>query len=252
MYRLNKFERPVLIVSEEVIFHAATMHTLDQRMVDQAIIIAEERLIRPALGNDFYYALLDEKNLLITSGNIVAQQALIDASWEAKDKKPAALREGDIVNASEYMSEDSLALWKQILWKLAAEAVMLVAVSDSFVQFTSDGTIHKLPQSGPLTGAGSVTPDLRSIKWTMDKKMGDRIDPLMEAMHQWICRQQDTDDTKYPDYTKTCDCNSKGVAYKRKTDIILGIYPVNNPLSYLDRRDPNVHPDCQDCDDTWW
>lgn len=249
MYRLNNLQRKVLITGEEVTFHAQTQDTLNIRMIDAAIIIAEERLIRPTLGDDYYYTLLDEKNLLITSGNKAVQQALIDAAYQAKGSTPKELVAGDMINATEYLSAESRALWNQHLWKLAAECVMMVAISDSFVQFSGTGVVHAQAQPGPLGGSGAVTPDLRSVKWAIDKKMSDKIDPMMEAMHQWLCRQKDADSTTYPDYAKACDCNSKGIAYKRKTDIILGIYP-DRDRSYIP--DPNIHPDCCSDDSEWW
>jgi hypothetical protein len=244
MYRLNPLERNVLITTDEVIFHIQSDHTLDPRKIQNSIIIAEERLIRPALGYDFYASLIESKNLTITSGNKAAQQALIDAAQ--LDPKPKELEVGDIINASEYLSAENLALWKQYLWKLTAECVVMAAYPDAFVQFTSQGTIHKNPQSSPMSGEGAVTPDLRSIKWAIDKKMMDRIDPMMESMHLWLCKQQKADSTKYPDYCRPCDCNHNGVAYKRKTDIILGLYDDEDRHDRRNWRDPLHFNDC-DC-----
>jgi hypothetical protein len=242
MYRLNPLQRNVLITTDEVIFHIQSDHTLDPRKIQNSIIVAEERLIRSALGYDFYMALIAQKNLTITSGNKDAQQTIIDGAQ--LDPKPEALEVGDIINASEYLSTDNLDLWKQYLWKLTAECVVMAAYPDAFVQFTSEGTIHKNPQSTPLSGAGAVTPDLRSIKWAIDKKMMDRIDPLMESMHLWLCKQQKAGSSKYPDYCKPCDCNHDGVAYKRKTDIILGLYDDHDrPRRW---RNPQTFDDC-DC-----
>lgn len=245
MYRKNPLERNVLITTDEVVFHAPSKHTVDPRMIEQSIIVAEERLIRPALGYDLYTAFIDQKNLLITSGNKVAQQALVDASLPT-GSQPQTLEEGSIVNASEYLSAENLALWKQHLWKLTAESVMLLAYPEGFVQFTSEGTIHTQPPAGPLNSGGLVTPELRSVKWVMDKKMMDRIDPLREAMHLWLCKKQKADDSLYPLYKKACDCNADGVAYKRKTDIILGLY------NDIDRNDdyypdPKRFPDSDCC-----
>lgn len=223
MYRLNELKRNVLITPDEVIFHAPTKHTLDPRMIESSIIIAEERLIRPLLGYDFYEALIAAKNLTITSGNLAAQQILFDASL-ADGAAAYTLQEGDIVNAYEYLSTENQSLWKVFLWKLEAEIVMMAAYPEGFVQFGSAGTVHNQPASSPMSSTGIVTPDLRSVKWSIDKKMMDRIDPLREAMHQWLCKQKKADSTKYILYDKTCDCNVDGIAYKRKTDFILGIY----------------------------
>lgn len=223
MYRLNELKRNVLITADEVIFHGPTKHELDHRMIESSIIVAEERIIRPTLGYDYYEAIIASKNLVITSGNLAAQQALFDAS-QAQGAQAYTLQEGDIVNAFEYMSAENQALWKMFLWKLTAEIVLFAAYPEGFVQFGSAGTVHNQPASTPMTGPGIVTPELRSIKWAMDKKMMDRIDPLRESMHQWLCKQKKADSTKYTLYEKTCDCNVDGVAYKRKTDFILNIY----------------------------
>lgn len=47
MYSINRLNRPVLITPDEVLFHAATDHSVDARQILQNIIIAEERIIRP-------------------------------------------------------------------------------------------------------------------------------------------------------------------------------------------------------------
>jgi hypothetical protein len=195
-------------------------------MVEQSIIIAEERFLRPALGFNFYEALITEKNLEITTGNKVAQQALLDESMPTPPENVTnpVLVEGDIVNAWEYLSADNKELWKQVLWKFTAEAVMLLALPEGFVQFTSAGAVHNQPTSGPMQSTGVVTPDLRSVKWAMDKKLMDRIDPLQQAVHVWLCKKKDADSSLYPLYKKDCACDESGVAYKRKSDIILGLY----------------------------
>lgn len=226
MYRVNPLMRNVLITTDEVIFHAPTMHTLDSRMIEQSIIVAEERFLRPTLGFSFYEALIDQKNLEITSGNMAAQQALLDASMPMPPEGVTnpVLAEGDIVNAWEYLSADNKSLWKQVLWKFAAEAVLLLSLPEGFVQFTSAGAVHNQPSTGPMSTTGVVTPELRSVKWAMDKKLMDRIDPLQQAVHIWLCKKKEDDSSKYPLYKKDCACDENGVAYKRKTDVILGLY----------------------------
>lgn len=210
-------------MADEVIFHAPTKHTLDPRMIEQSIIIAEERFISAALGFDYYEALLNSKNLVITDSNKSAQQTLINNSLPA-GSAIVTLNAGDIINAAEYLPADDLALWNRLLWKLTAECVLLTAYPEGFVQFSTSGTIHDAPPAGPMTTGGVVTADMRSVRWVMDKKLSDRIGPLRENMHTWLCKQKKADITKYPLYKHHCDCNADGVAIKRKTDIILGIY----------------------------
>lgn len=219
MYRINPLMRNVLITADEVIFHAPTKHTLDVRTVTQSIIIAEERIIRPALTDDLYYALIEQKNLTVTSANRPALELQINDSLPVGSES-VVLEEGDIVNALEFLSADNLSLWKQHLWKLTAECVMLSASPEAYLQFASEGIVHSAPPAGPMNTAAVVSPELRSIKWLMDKKMMDRIDPLTESMHAWLCRNK----KQYPLYQKECECDSKGVAYKRKSDIVLGLY----------------------------
>lgn len=223
MYRVNPLYRNVLITVDEVIFHAPTKHTLDPRTIENSIIVAEERIIRASLGYDFYMALLDSKNKVVTDENRSDLQTKVSASL-ADGADPVTLANGDIVNAMEFLSEDNQALWKQHLWKLTAECVLLAAYPEGFVQFGSDGVHHAQSTTGPMSGGGTVTPELRTMKWAMDKKMMDRIDPLRESMHLWLCKQQKAYTDKYPNYDKACDCDADGVAYKRKSNFVLGLY----------------------------
>lgn len=223
MYRKNPLKRNVLITTDEIINRGTTNHTLDPLKIEQSIIVAEERFIRPLMGYDFYRAFVDSKNLVITSGNKTAQQTLIQAAQQT-DAQDVVLQVGDIVNAYEYLSAENQTLWLEHLWQLCTECVLLMAFPDNYVQFGSAGVHLNAPPAGPMTTGGIVSPDLRSVKWAMDKKLMDRIDPLRESMHLWLCKQKEADSTKYTLYEKTCDCDVDGVAYKRKTDLVMGIY----------------------------
>jgi hypothetical protein len=220
MHKINNLQRPVLITTDEVIFHAHKGHTLDPEMISNAIIIAEERFGRQALGYDFYEHLVNQKNTVVTADNLADLQTKVNA-----DKYPGAsdvtLQAGMIVNAAEFLNTANQNLWKQLLWKFIAECVMLVALPEGFVQFTSEGAVHKQAQGGAMTPAGtSVTPGLGSMKWAMDKKLMDRIDRLQEALHVWLCKNY----ADYPLYRKPCDCSADGTPYKRKTNLVMGIY----------------------------
>lgn len=212
MYNLNPLMRPVLITGPEVVFHAPTKHTLDIRTIEQSIIVAEERFIRPALGDALYEAIIESKNLEVTDANRATLQVNMPTG--------ITLANGDLVNALEQLSVANQQLWKMHLWKLVAECVMMLATPEGFVQFSSEGVVHTNPTAGPLTSGNVITPSLGSIKWAMDKKLMDRIDPLTEAMHNWLCKRKED----YPLYDKPCDCDSKGTAHQRRTDFVLGIY----------------------------
>jgi hypothetical protein len=222
MYRINPLKRNVLITVDEVVFHAPTKQTLDPRTIEQHIIVAEERFIRPHLGYDFYQALVVAKNTIVTSANKGTLETQINNSLE-EGQTVAELTEGQVVNAYEFLSTDNQKLWTEHLWKLTAECVMLLAYPEGLVQFGTEGVHLSNPPASPM-GGGTASPDLRTMKWAMDKKLMDRIDPLLESMHQWLCKQQDADVSKFATYDKDCDCNYEGVAYKRKTDFILGLY----------------------------
>ncbi|MFB6453711.1 hypothetical protein ACE38W_00445 [Chitinophaga sp. Hz27] len=210
---------------DEVIKHAETPHDIDHRKILQSIIVAEERLVRPCLGDAFYYALLDAKNVQVTLANRDSLQGQIEAAGYTE----ITLQIGNILNSSDFLPTSFLTLWQQHLWKLTAECVMLSAIPGNFVQFTSAAVVHGVPASGPMTTAGVVSPSLSAVKWSMDKQMMDRIDPLMEAMHAWLCHHK----SEYPLYKKDCGCDAKGIAYKRKSDIILGLYDdTDNQKSY--------------------
>lgn len=215
MYRLNPLMRNVLIMTDEVIFHATTKQTLDPRTILQSIIIAEERFIKPTLGDDLYDDICNTKNVIITDANKGTMQTkLTDVGISDYQ-----LKNGDIVNAWENLSVVYQTLWKQLLWKLCAECVMLLALPENFVQFGSEGVVHTSPTSNPMITSGAVTPDLKSVRWTMDKKLMDRIDPLIYPLHKYLCKNK----TNYPKYIKDCsDCNE--VTKSRKTDFILGLY----------------------------
>lgn len=226
MYRVNPLMRNVLITTDEVIFHAPTKHTLDPKMIEHSIIVAEERFIRPALGFDLYEAIKAEKNLVITLGNQAAQQTLLEESMGdlPEGVEYPILAVDDIVNALEYLSSPYKLLWKEILWKFTAEAVMLIALPEAFVQFESGGVVHNQPASGPMSTSGVVTPELRTVKWAMEKKLMERINPLQESLHLWLCKKQEEDEDSYELYEKECACNEDGVAWKTKSDFVLGLY----------------------------
>lgn len=215
MYQLNPLMRNVLITTNEVIFHAPTKHTMDPRIIQQAIIIAEERFIVPALGFTFYTALVNEKNVEIIDDTVKdAMQLLMPVPANP------VLQLGDVVNAMEFMTTDNRALWKQVLWKLCAECVMLIAYPEAYIQFGAEGLHHSVAPASPMGGGQIVGPDLRSVKWMMDKKHTDRIDPLLESLQSYICFYK----SKYPSYTD-CPCeNSDSEFQGKKTNIILGLY----------------------------
>lgn len=223
MYRLNPLKRKVLITTDEVVFHAAFEHTIDPRQIQQAIIIAEERIIRNSLGFEFYEFLRGQKNVLVTSANKTTLEAQVNGSMEP-GAEPVTLVIGDLVNAREFLSLENMMLWDEYLWKLTAEAVRFAAIPQNYAAFTSQGIVHNAPgiiNSG-LNGSNTATPDLKTAKWLVDRALSDAVDPMAEAMHVWLCKKKRAG--MFGLYSKYCDCNGDGISSQRKTDILLGIY----------------------------
>lgn len=222
MYRLNLTYRNVLITADEVIARTPTSHTIDPDKVQHAIEIAEERFIVPLLGANFYDALAEEKNKHVTADNKTALQAQINAAFAGSE--PYELQEGDIVNAAEFLTEANRKLWNGHLWKLVAECVRFTAIPEAYAQFTSSGIMKPNTSAGSIgmseAGKG-VGVDLRDAKWLVDKWLQDRIDPLIEALKRFICRNKGS----YPLYTQPCaGCGDGASNDSRKTGWVLDIY----------------------------
>lgn len=212
MYQQNLLKRDVLITPAEVVFHAPTKHELDHRMILNSIIVAEERFIKGELGYDFYEDLIAAKNILITSLNEAAYES--DSGLQ--------LAPGDLLNASELMPSQYQILWDKHLWKVVAECVMVSAYPEGFVQFGSEGTLHNSPPAGLMVTSGHVVPLLSSLKWVVEKKVKDRIDPLIKSMHEFICKNE----ADYPLYGKECvSCSEENKDYRRKFNgVALDLY----------------------------
>lgn len=215
MISLNPLKTNVLITTDEVIFHAPVEGTVDPREILQSIIIAERRFIKPMLGSTVYDATAAAKNKLVTSANKDALQADLNAGRTGRET--ITLKEGDLVNSDTYLTSIQLALWTNYLHKITAECVYFTALPVNRSRFTSQGMMQNNPNS-VTSDRASATIDLRDLKHLMDRSLQDRIAPLMEDMHQYMCK------TKFSGYTKDCGCDSNGTAYKKKSDIILSMY----------------------------
>lgn len=228
MYNLNNLMRNVLITAQEVIFHAPTKHTLDPRMIENSIIVAEERFIRAEIGTAMYDDMANAKNVVVTLANKVMLQAAIGAA--------PILQVGDIVNAFELMSPSYQLLWKQHLWKLVAECTLVSAYPEGFAQFGSEGVFHVSPPAGLMVTSGLVSPLLPTVKWTMDKKIQDRVGPLINSLHSYICKNKTS--SVYTLYGKTCitDCDGTTSAPEKEkwSGFALDVYEdVPRPSSWF-------------------
>lgn len=201
MYALIKIGRRVLISPSEVISNVTADATLSIDKVQHSIIIAEERFVRTFLGWELYELLLNAKNQVVTDDNKVSLQASIDDTY----KETITLKNGDIVNASEFLSADYKALWDYGLCKYIAEAVKFVAIPDAYAEWSESGIQKNNPAIPTLAENQErvAAIGLNEAKWLMDTWMNQRLEPLKNAIHTFICRNV----TKYPGYIQPCECN---------------------------------------------
>ncbi len=207
MVRLNRTNRNVLITPDEVIFHSPSTGEEGERLLLNNIIVAEERFIANALGFDLYEYICEQKNRTVTTENIAQLRTKLQESYSAVNVQFAddLLRPGMIVNSIDFVSNEWITkLWKQYLWKITAECVDLMAIVPSWLQTTKSG--QQLLNPKTLSATGSVSGERNDIKLKMDNAMQERIDPLLERMHQWICRHK----AHFPLYKKSCaDCECR-------------------------------------------
>lgn len=216
MRYLNPLRTKVLITADEVVFHAPVDHTLDPRTIQPSIIVAERRFILPMLGFTVYNALLNAKNQLVTTSNKAALQTAINED-RPTGRELIVLTEGDYVSTTELFTFDQYTLWTNFLHKIIAECVWYVALPVNRARFTTAGVEVNNPESiGSAQKSASI--DLANLKYLMDRGLQDRISPLMKDLHEYMCG------VAYPGYTKKCDCDSDGKPYRKRSDILFGLY----------------------------
>jgi hypothetical protein len=225
MYRVVTLPRKVLITTDEVIALGPTDDNVSPRFILSAIQIAEERFVKPSIGSTMYNDFRDQKNVVVTEIN---KEVLEDAiNEEIQTAESVTLQVGEIVNSLDLVEDEWLkTLWNEHLWKVAAEAVVYIAIPTNYTRYTSQGQMQNNPRTVAFDGqgAGSQTAELKDVKFIMDKTLMDRIDPLIAAMHEWICENKE----HFPDYAKldVCKCKNKsnGISVDRKTGFVHGIY----------------------------
>lgn len=212
----NPLRTKVLITTDEVQFHAPTDSNIDVRVILQSIIIAERRFIKPMVGKTVYEALINSKNMLVTSGNKAALQTDLNTG-RGSDREVIVLNEGDYVNSDTYLDVKQLALWQEHLHKLTAECVWYCALPVNRSRFTAKGVIKNFPETISQEQE-SVTTDLKDLKHLMDAGLFTRVSPLIEDMHRYMC------DASFPGYDRDCSCDSKGSPYKNRSGVYFGLY----------------------------
>lgn len=214
MIGVNLLRTKVLITTDEVMFHAPIDNDGDARTIMNNIIIAERRFIKPILGPIVYNALIDNKNLIVTSSNKAALQVIVN-EMRGEDREDITLKIGDYVNSDTYLNEQQLDLWINYLHKIVAECVWFVALPVNRARFTAKGVIKNFPES-IAQDQESVTIDLKDLKHLLDKGLQERITPLIDDLHQYLCA------VGYPGYTRDCGCDKTST--KKQSGVIFGLY----------------------------
>jgi hypothetical protein len=224
MIGVNILRTKVLITTDEVIFHAPTDHEADARLIMNNIIIAERRFVKPIIGPIAYNSLIDNKNLLVTSSNKDTLQTIVNDGRTGREE--IILKPGDYVNSDTYLNEMQQDLWVNYLHKIVAECVWFVALPVNRARFTAKGVIKNYPETIAQTQE-SVTIDLKDLKHLLDKGLQERITPLIEDLHQYMC------EVGYPGYTRDCGCD-KGT--KKQSGVIFGLYDDDDRRGCCDER----------------
>lgn len=214
MIGVNPLRTKVLITTDEVIFHAPTDQEVDPRNLLSNIIIAERRFVKPLLGAGVYQALIDNKNLLVTSSNKASLQAIVN-DGRPTDREPITLNTGDYVNSDTYLNAQQQDLWYNYLHKIVAECVWFCALPVNRARFTAKGVIKNYPEN-IAQNQDSVTIDLKDLKHLLDKGLQERITPLIDDCHEYMCT------VGYPGYTRDCGCKDKQV--QKMSGVLFGLY----------------------------
>lgn len=214
MIGVNPLRTKVLITTDEVIFHAPTDQEVDPRNLLSNIIIAERRFVKPLLGSSVYQSLIDNKNLLVTSSNKASLQTVVNSGRPA-DREAIVLNTGDYVNSDTYLNEHQQDLWYNYLHKIVAECVWFCALPVNRARFTSKGVIKNFPET-IAQNQESVTIDLKDLKHLLDKGLQERITPLIDDCHEYMCS------VSYPGYTRDCGCNKQPT--QKMSGVLFGLY----------------------------
>lgn len=241
MYQINPFSRNVLITPAEVL-KACELKEAEEKNIRAAIVIAEERFVKKMLCKALYEDLRAKKNVMVTQTNLYQLQEKLNATNTSEDK---TLKIGMVVNAIELVTDTwYVKLWNEYLWQICAEAVMYVSTPTRWVQSTPKGEMLNAPPSVTLE-KDAASAALGDVRWKMDKLLQDRIDPLLEAMREWLCDNK-ANFAKFDCY-QCPEQDQDGVSFKRKTGWVHNIYDQrDNPTSDDDITSDNYNPKITD------
>ena len=238
MYRVNQIPRKVLITPDEVIAWGPTTNSVDPRNILQAIQIAEDRFIKPAICKDLYNDFRDKKNVVVTDINKSYLESLFNPA--------VTLTVGQMVNAIELVDDSGYVdLWNEQLWKLIAECVVYIATPTNFSRYTAEGEEVSNPKNIGMDGSGAATVNLKELTWKMDKLLMDRIDPLIASTREYICDNIGN----FANYNcRYCKRDDNGVSVQRKSPWIHVNYDKHRHHNYSNWNSDSDSDKCYDCE----
>jgi len=191
MYALNPLPVNVLITPDEVTRYFPG-NSIDPNIWSSVIQLAETRFVVPILGYNFYQQFCAQKNVVVTSGNQAALQALFPANYNA-------LQISNIVNAIDLITVSSanLALWNNVLWPFIAQCVMFTALPANYAKFTSQGIQKNNPSPTFIDGSAGGTSagiSLNDLKYLRNDVLLQNISVMQEALEKFIYANA----TQYP------------------------------------------------------
>lgn len=221
--------RPTLITPDECTAKLPNA-SLDSAKWKAAIELAEIRYVEPILGWNLYTDICTNKNALVTSGNIVALQAIFTAQfgYEPDGTTPkVVIAVGQTVNSIDLVTVSAAYknLWNNALWNYVFNCVYLVAIVENYAQFTSSGVQKANPLDSAIgtTSAANVGISLNDLRFLNDKLLLDRVNPLQDYLEKWIC----VNITQLPLYP-VCKCQDrwemKGGEIVSRTTQFINIY----------------------------
>lgn len=222
MYALNPISRNVLITPDECTRKLPNA-SLDSEKWISAIELAEIRFVIPLLGWNLYNDICAQKNIIVSSGNILALQDIFNNQWgfQPDGATPRViLAVGNVVNSIDLVtvSDAYRNLWNQALWNYVFNCVWFTALTENYAQFTSSGVQKSNPLDSSIgtTSASNVGISLNDLRYLNDRLLLDRINPLQDYVEQWLC----INITLYPLYPlgKCSKWNKEGT--KRTTSFI--------------------------------
>jgi hypothetical protein len=253
MYALNLLGKAVLITPPEILLKTGTNNNLDSGKLLPSIEVAETRFLQKphSLGRIFYAAITAEKNQVVTSGNKSSLQTLFNTQATATGTTAPTLKEGMIVNASEFLSSSNLLLWNEHLWKYTAECCRYIALGDNYVSFDSAGLIKNNPIGSVVDQGANTTvgASLADLKYLQDNWLRERIEPLRVALVDYMT----SNGSSYPSWTSYSAVAAQGARQSAYVD--LSIYRdqdmgLNRGCSWQYNNPTRRAPDSGCCDDT--